>query len=152
MLNGFYRSTQESTTTKRLTDKHRREIVEGSGVAPELTDGRYFSVTTQEAIELGFAEYQAGDGWVCELVSPWGEVGYLLKRDEPRLNEDGKPIKYEARAGYGGMIDIGPRYDRVMFAGRYGKPGRDKIGLEPLWVVEGPKKGDCIASGSSASG
>jgi hypothetical protein len=59
-----------------LRPEHRREIVEGSGVGPELAAKHFFSVTATQARALGFAEKQAGDGWAVEFKSPTNEVSY----------------------------------------------------------------------------
>jgi hypothetical protein len=92
----------------QLSPKHRREIVEGSGVSPELVEGRYFTAAAEQARGLGFSDKQARDGWAVELVSPTGEVSYQLKPDTPRVLM-GKPVKYETRAGHDIVIDVHPR-------------------------------------------
>ena len=121
-----------------LSEEHHAEVVAGSGVDPGLLEGRYRTVTAEEARALGFSEKQAKPGWVVELSSPTGEISYQLKPDDPRSEiKNGKPkvIKYETRCGYTTTIDVNPRMrERALFSG------------EPLWVVEGAKKGDCLAT------
>ncbi|PLS85257.1 MAG: hypothetical protein CYG60_13620, partial [Actinobacteria bacterium] len=105
---------------------------------PGLVEGRYRTVTAAEARALGFAGGQARDGLLIELCSPAGEIAYQLKPNEPRTEiRDGKrkAIKYETRAGYPNIIDVQPRMWRRLVEGQ-----------EPIWVVEGAKKGDCLAS------
>ena len=101
-------------------------------------EGRYFTVATAEARTLGFSKEQAGAGWTVRLTSPVGEVSYQLKRDSPRLvEEDGKlkAIKYETPSGRACIVDVHPANGaRLLDAS------------EALWIVEGAKKGDCVAS------
>ena len=103
-------------------------------MSPKLASERFFSVTAEDALELGFAPCQARSGWVSRLLSPSGEISYYLKGDVPRINEDGKPIKYEGRMGYEHVLDLGSlrNYARVV-----GTP-------EDVWVTEGAKKGACL--------
>ena len=57
-------------TAEYLLDEHFVEVVEGSGVAPELLEGRSRTVTVKEAQALGFSERQARDGLLITLCSP----------------------------------------------------------------------------------
>ena len=133
----------ESTTAmpaslRQLSPEHQAEVEKGSGVSPELMEGRYFTVATAEARTLGFSKEQAGAGWTVRLTSPVGEVSYQLKRDSPRLvEEDGKlkAIKYETPSGRACIVDVHPA-----------NGARLLDVSEALWIVEGAKKGDCVAS------
>jgi Domain of unknown function (DUF3854) len=121
-----------------LSAEHLAEIVEGSGVNPDLVQGRYRSITAEGAKALGFSDKQARPGWCVELVSPTGEVGHQLKPDEPRAelkNGKRKPIRYETPLGRENIISVHPSMSRRLAEGK-----------EPVWVVEGAKKGDCLAS------
>ena len=122
----------------QLSIEHRAEVENGSGVSPEMVEGRYFTVTTAEARTLGFSKEQAGAGWAVRLSSPTGEVSYQLKRDSPRqVEEDGKvkAVKYETPSGHACIVDIHPA-----------NAARLLDISEALWILEGAKKGDCVAS------
>jgi hypothetical protein len=131
----------QSQPGKTLSERHRREIVEGSGVNPAIAESRYFSVTAEEATELGFSRCQARAGWVAELLSPSGEASYVLKPDMPRCDDRGRVVKYEIRAAHPMVIDVGDpvRALRVVHHDTDGK-------LEELWVTEGAKKADALAT------
>src|ERR671933_1831 len=64
----------------RLSAEHYRELVEGSGIAPEIVEASGArSVTAQEALSLGFADYQAGAGPVLPIESVNGHpTSYVL--------------------------------------------------------------------------
>src|SRR5215217_7304844 len=123
-----------ASKARKLSEEHRREIVEGSDIPDELVDGRYFSVTAAESRALGFSGNQARDGWVVELLSPGGELSYQLKPDTPRVDK-GKPVKYETRAGHDIVIDVHPRNHKCLISNP----------KTPIWITEGTKKADCLA-------
>jgi hypothetical protein len=103
-----------------------------------MVEGRYFTVTTAEARTLGFSKEQSGAGWAVRLSSPTGEVSYQLKRDSPRLVKEAgkhKAVKYETPSGRACIVDVHPA-----------NAARLLDISEDLWIVEGAKKGDCIAS------
>jgi len=114
-------------------------LVEGSGVDPGLLEGRYRTVTAEEAQAVGFSEHQARDGMLIKLYSPAGEVSYELKPDKPRteVKKNGKRmiVKYEQQGSFASVVDVhlSMRW-RLLFSD------------EPLYVTEGTKKGDCLAS------
>src|SRR5215218_3575956 len=114
-----------------LLDKHRRELEEGSAIAPEVIAERgYRTISVEEARGLGFSKEQACDGLLIPFYTPDGELSYQLKPEEPRMVR-GKPVKYETRAGYSINLDVHPRnYQRLL------------NGTEPFYVVEGIKKAD----------
>jgi hypothetical protein len=126
------------TSLERLSPEHRAEVEKGSGVSPEMVEGRYFTVTTAETRTLGFSKEQAGAGWVVRLSFPTGEVSYQLKRDRPRVVEEDnklKAVKYETPSGHPCIVDVHPaNVARLLDVS------------EDLWIVEGAKKGDCVAS------
>jgi Domain of unknown function (DUF3854) len=126
------------TSLGRFSTEHRAEVEKGSGVSPEMVEGRYFTVTTAEARTLGFSKEQSGAGWAVRLSSPTGEVSYQLKRDSPRLVKEAgkqKAVKYETPSGRACIVDVHPA-----------NAARLLDISEDLWIVEGAKKGDCIAS------
>jgi hypothetical protein len=74
------------------------------------------------------------------LIPLWGVdgggiVGYQFRPDNPRLNNKGKPIKYETPRGATNRIDCPPACQKLL-----ANPN------VPLWITEGVKKGDALAS------
>jgi hypothetical protein len=128
-------------TAEYLSDVHFAEVVEGSGVAPELLEGRYRTVTAEEARALGFSERQARDGLLTTLYSPMGKTSYALKPYKPFTTElkNGKQkieryaLAHRIRAP--NVVDVHPSLrQRLLFSD------------EPMYVTEGAKKADCLAS------
>ena len=108
-----------------LRPEHLREWVEGSGIDPEIAARNIISLDGEAAIEtlcgdrleaagghgqqyatrpvanlLNRSEHAADGGWWCSPLittngwktqSTWG----CFKPDSPRVNDEGKPIKYE---------------------------------------------------------
>src|SRR5215210_2820177 len=113
-------STSESvavaTSNDQLTEKHAQELYEGSGIAEGMAGKRgYRSVSEKEARLVGYSEEQAGAGLLIPFYSPTGEISYQLKRDDPRTDRRGKPIKYETRSGHDITLDVHPdNYRRLL--------------------------------------
>jgi Domain of unknown function (DUF3854) len=120
-----------------LLPRHERELVIGSGIDPAVIARRgYRSITAAEAAALGFAPTQAKAGLFLPTHALAGvQIGGLLKPDEPRLNEQGKPLKYEAPAGSVPMLDIHPGARHLL-----------EDPTQPLWFTEGHKKADAAWS------
>lgn len=119
---------------------HHAELLRASAISDEVAAARgYFSAETKTALaELGFETYQR---IVPALVLPcWGVdgaiVNYQARPDRPRIDrERGREIKYETVAGSTTTIDA-PPCCRAML-------GSTRI---PLWITEGLRKGDSLAS------
>ena len=60
---------------------------------------------------------------------------WILRPDLPRTNKDGKAIKYEYPRSTPNILDVLPRYKTAL-----GDPN------VPLWITEGAKKADALAS------
>lgn len=134
----------------QLADHHRRMLEQDSGITPEVIAARgYRNVTSAEARQFGFGGQQARDGLLLPIHTTDGQSGlYVLRPDQPRVVEDKrKPkdpltgdrpqrvIKYEWPRGVGARIDCPPPcFDRL------------KDAQTPLWITEGQKKGDALAS------
>jgi hypothetical protein len=120
-----------------LNWEHQR-MLQGSGISLEVVKTRrYRSVETKSELRrLGFADAQCNTpGMLVPIYSPAGEVvNYQFRPDRPRIR-DGKPVKYETPRGSQMSLDVHP------FA-------REKLGdpSVPLWITEGVKKGDALAS------
>lgn len=121
-----------------LSDSHAQMLLEESGLTEEIVEARGYRTVEKKADlkRLGFSEGQCGvPGLLVPITSPAGEVAtYQYRPDEPRIR-DGKPVKYETPSGTRTALDVHP------FA-------REKLGDRslPLWVTEGIKKGDALAS------
>ena len=121
-----------------LSENHKRMLTEESGINPDTVEARGYRTVKKKAElkRLGFSEGQCGvPGLLVPVISPAGGVAtYQYRPDEPRI-KDGKPVKYETPSGTRMALDVHP------FA-------REKLGEPslPLWVTEGVKKGDVLAS------
>ena len=121
-----------------VAPEHRKMLAVDSGISPDLITARgYRTVTVRaELRRLGFSDSQAR---VPALLIPiWGVNGevanYQLRPDEPRVR-DGKSVKYETPMGSAMAVDVHP-IARPML----GDPA------VPLFITEGVKKGDALAS------
>lgn len=114
-------------------------LEEESAISPEVVRERgYFSATEPgELRELGFADYQLRvPALVVPMYGPDGSVtNHQIRPDDPRLNNEGKPIKYETPSGSRVVLDCHPSNVEGL-----------KDPREPLWITEGVKKGDSGAS------
>lgn len=90
-----------------------------------------------ELEKLGFTRTQQRTPGI--LIPLWGvdgkEAGYQYRPDSPRSDQRGRPVKYESPRGSANRLDCPPRCQKML---------RDpKV---PLWVTEGSKKADALAS------
>jgi hypothetical protein len=60
---------------------------------------------------------------------------WILRPDQPRTSKEGKAIKYEYPRNTANILDVLPRYRQAL--------GDPEI---PLWITEGAKKADALAS------
>ncbi len=138
-------------TTKGLNPRHYQEIVEGSGVSPEIAGlnfwtaedprdldgllGRNLNRKWQHSNELVPA--WVGSGVDPETGEPWGQ-GAQVKPDVSPLNKDGKPQKYLGATGEKTQplfLDTG----KTDFW-----PGVIADKTIPIYLTEGPKKGAAL--------
>ena len=121
-----------------LSPEHRAMLLEESAVASDVVKARgYRTVYKKAELErLGFGRSQRNPpGLLIPIHGPAGGVVlYQFRPDEPRINK-GKPVKYESPTGSRMALDVHP------FC-------REKLGdpTVPLFVTEGIKKGDALAS------
>lgn len=132
-----------------LNPEHRQMLETGSRLTPEAIDARgYRSVTAEEARNYGFMGEQARAGLLFPICPPDGSNGiYQLRPDAPRVIEqkkkgrlpDGtypnKVFKYEWPKGQEPRVDV-PPVCRPML----------QDSTKPLFITEGVKKGDALAS------
>ena len=133
-----------SEAVPELLESHLKHLQEGSGLSLEvIRERKYRSILTKQKLAgLGFTSSQ--QHVPCLLIplcgTDGGEVGYQLRPDNPRTNGRGKPVKYELPAGSGIRLDCPPRCLKTL--------GNPKI---PLWITEGSKKADALASQSACA-
>jgi hypothetical protein len=135
----------------RLSASHLDMLRNGSAISDAVILARgYRTITdTKELMALGFASYQCrAPGLLLPLHTTDGQLGpYVYRPDNPRVVEDKKKgklpdgtypcrvIKYEVPKGAGTRLDCPP-----MCLPMLGDPH------VPLWITEGQKKADALAS------
>jgi hypothetical protein len=115
-----------------LSTEHRHMLEVESGISPEVIAARpYYSAVRRSDVPDVFKGKQRRRGLVITTLSPSGERGYRLRPERPI-----KPgRKYEQPAGVGCILDVHPfNLERVRDAS------------VDLWVVEGEKKADSLAT------
>jgi putative DNA primase/helicase len=123
-----------------LKPEHYRQLTEGSAIAPSLIQQRGYQSFPQpeDLIDCGFSKAQAKTA--PALGIPLWDVhgqrcGWQIRPDCPRQMKDGKVFKYERPKGSTNILDVHPGVQPLL-----GDPS------VPLWIVEGVKKGDALAS------
>src|SRR5215208_8087691 len=123
----------------RLSPAHKRMLFKESVINPRVAVKRgYRTVTRKAELErLGFGRSQRNvPALLVPIYGLAGEISlYQLRPDEPRIGKRGKPVKYETPTGASMALDVHP------FC-------RDQLGdpKTPLFITEGVKKGDALAS------
>jgi len=140
---------KDYTTIPNLAQQHY-EMLQASAIADEVIKERgYRTITNAKELKtLGFSDSQMRvPGLLLPLHSTDGEIPlYVYRPDNPRVfedkkqrNEDGtykqKVIKYEMPKGEKMRLDVPPRCQSGI-----GDP------TIPLWITEGQKKADALAS------
>jgi hypothetical protein len=126
-----------SSDEDRLSDAHASMLLEESGIKREIAEARgYRTVRTKAELKLlGFTDTQRNvPALLCPVYSPRGEIStYQIRPDRPRINKEGKPVRYETPGGSQMAFDVHPSM-------------RDKLDdpSVPLFVTEGVKKGDAL--------
>jgi hypothetical protein len=121
-----------------LHDHHRAMLTDESGIHTDLITARsYKTVTVKAELErLGFSSKQRNvPALLIPIYSPTGVATlYQTRPDEPRINK-GKPVKYETPSGSSMALDVHPSVNSKL----------DDPSI-PLFVTEGIKKGDALAT------
>jgi Domain of unknown function (DUF3854) len=126
-----------------LRSHHLDQLLKGSGLSPDVIVARgYRSIEGPEGYSelkrLGFSRLQArnASGLLIPIWTPDGRNGSVLYRpDTPRQDLRGRAIKYEIPKNAGIRLDCSPL-------------AREQL-KDPhiaLWITEGIKKGDALAS------
>lgn len=131
-------SNPYSEAVPSLLQTHLNHLL-ASAISLEVIKERAYASVLGKAVlrDKGFSPAQQRVPGI--LIPIWGvdgkDVSCQFRSDDPRLNAKGKPIRYETRQGARNRIDCPPRC-------------RPNLGIPgiPLWVTEGVKKGDAIAS------
>ena len=130
-------SGQVSGECPELLQPHRDHL-HASGISDEVIKERgYESVFGKTRLaDVGFSTAQRRPtGILIPLFAPDGSsAGWQYRPDTPRI-QDGKPLKYETPSGASIRLDVPPRCRPSL-----GNPSLD------LWITEGIKKGDALAS------
>jgi hypothetical protein len=128
--------------TPVLLPHHEQQLTQGSGIVPEvITERGYRSILKSGGYSAlkpyRFTRTQANlPCLLLPVCTTDGTNGLMVYRpDAPRVGKDGKAIKYELPRGANVRLDCPPRC-RLML-------GNPNI---PLWVTEGQKKADALAS------
>jgi len=123
-----------------LNDFHHQQLTHDSGIAPEIIAQRGYQFLPQpeDLIDRGFSKAQAKAA--PALGIPLWDVhgqrrGWQIRPDAPRQMKSGKVFKYELPKGDHLILDVHPSVQS-----RIGDP------QTPLWITEGVKKGDALAS------
>jgi len=119
---------------------HHLDHLKKSAISLEFIDQRGYRslLGKSEMVKLGFSSAQRH---VPGLLLPlWGVdginiVGYQFRPDSPRLNSKGRPIKYETPRGATNRLDCPPSCQKQLVDPTV-----------PLWITEGVKKADALAS------
>ncbi|MEZ4503005.1 MAG: DUF3854 domain-containing protein [Dehalococcoidia bacterium] len=117
---------------------HHREVLQSSGLDNVSIEERgYFTAERKSQLaDLGFSRaQQLVPALVLPVISPHGEVVlYQARPDRPRV-KNAKAVKYETLPGASMALDVPPRSRPLL--------GDPSI---PLFVTEGIKKGDSLAT------
>ena len=127
-----------SVECPNLLQRHLDHLL-ASGISNEVIKERgYKSVLGKTPLkEAGFSKaQQRAPGILIPLYSvDSSSISYQYRPDNPRRNAKGKTIKYENPTGSSIRLDVPPRCKPML--------GDPKI---PLWITEGSKKADALAS------
>lgn len=122
-----------------LSDAHLAMLRDESGISDEVIVARGARTVTdvKELVALGFSQRQLRQpGLLLPLHGTDGSQPFCVYRpDAPSLGKDGKAIKYEIPTGQGVRLDC-PPCCRPLLADP----------AIPLWITEGQKKADALAS------
>lgn len=114
-------------------------LIDGSSISPEVAAERGYATATTKADlrAIGFGpSQQLAPALVIPVFGADGELAtYQIRPDRPRLNRDGKVVKYETKARTGIVLDVPPRARQWL---------RDR--QRPLFITEGVRKADAAVS------
>ncbi len=128
----------KATPYGQLLPGHEARIA-GSAIAPDVACERgYRSVIVKADLQLlGFSERQRNvPALLIPIRNVYGDlVTYQIRPDHPRIDKNGKALKYETVKGSRMALDVPSRARKWL-----GDPAR------PLFVTEGSRKADAAVS------
>jgi uncharacterized protein DUF3854 len=134
---GRERTDNLAAPTPPLSVNHLRMLTKESGIYGQIVTQRgYWTATRRSQLEGLVRPYQRRvPALVIPTYSPDGETTSLQLRPDSSRIRAGKAIKYETPADSRCILDVHPAM-------------RAKLReiSEPLWITEGIKKGDALAS------
>ena len=114
-------------------------LLEGSAISCEMITQRgYRTIASKSELSaLGFSPVQRRVPGLLLLIhaTDGSQPTFQYRPDSPRTDRQGKFVKYETPKGSGIRIDCPPSC-----CAQFGDPST------PLWITEGVKKGDALAS------
>jgi len=118
---------------------HHEQLIADSAISPDVARERgYWTATNAiELRRLGFSTVQAiTPALIIPIRDTGGElVSYQARPDQPRIGDDGRPMKYESPVRSSIVLDVPARArDRL------------KSTIVPLWLTEGSRKADSAVS------
>ncbi|MCF7634605.1 MAG: DNA primase [Dehalococcoides mccartyi] len=128
-----------SEAVPQLLAEHLTHLSEGSGISLDVIKERgYRSILGKDELaKAGFTSSQQRTTGI--LIPLWGvdggQVGYQYRPDNPRSDSRQRPVKYESPVGSSNHLDCPPRCKQML-----GDP------KTPLWITEGSKKADALAT------
>ena len=131
----------KQTTTNSLAERHERMLIEESGIDPEVLSERgYYTVTDAGELKgLGFVGAQlripALAIPVCDVDGRYAFTRIRPDYPRPDMTRPDRVVKYEQPPNTGVVLDVPKRCQPYLTDTE-----------RPLWVVEGEKKADCLAS------
>lgn len=136
------------TMTLTALDPRHRAMLAASAISDEIIAERgYVSINpgaVKDAQDIGATHGEKILKTVLHLGAlafPVRRCGqsdpsaWVLRPDQPRTNKRGKAVKYEYPSSVPNLLDVLPRYQAAL--------GDPSI---PLWVTEGAKKADALAT------
>ena len=127
-----------STEVPQLLQSHLDHLKASAISTDVIRERGYISILGKKPLaELGFSPaQQRTPGILIPLRGvDGGQVGHQYRPDNPRTNLAGKPVKYENPPGSRIRLDCPPRSQPML--------ADPSI---PLWITEGSKKADALAS------
>jgi hypothetical protein len=130
-------SIRSSTLKVPLADENRRELEEGSGISPDVVAARgYWTASRRSEVPATFSGWQRVAGLVIPTHSPDPDAGgYQLKPRKAIPRKGKKGPKYETPTNAPVTLDANPLMLEEV-----------RRGFSELWVTEGCKKVDALAS------
>lgn len=102
--------TEHKSTSRVLAERDRAKLKSSAIADDEIAARGYYTELDRDRLDaLGFHGAQCRPGMVIPRFTTAGRPsGYILRPHDPRMDDKGKPIKYETARGSRSMIDCGP--------------------------------------------